>query len=201
MTTRKKSIPWYSNADFYELHLDLSKNNGIDIPNRRITIKEEISSEVFSNIELGLSEMEAISKKEDITIRIKSVGGSVVDALAIIGLIRKSPCKIIAEGFGEIMSSATLIIASCDKRSISQYSYFMYHEMSYGTEGTHSQNKAFVEQAEKEAQDWASWMSEFSNQSKTYWYNLTKNGDVYLSPKELIELGVIDEEIKTYKRG
>lgn len=199
MSSLKYNIDW-SNPEFYEEHLSLVKEWGINIPQRKINITGEINNDTFKAVEMGFSEMEAISD-EPITLRINSEGGAVYEALAIIGLIRRSPCVIVSEGYGSIMSSATLIMSACDERSISEYAYFMYHEMSYGSDGTHTQNKALVEQAEKEKQNWSEWMSEFSKKNKNYWYNLSNKGDVYLTANELLKIGCVDKIIQAYKRG
>ena len=76
--------------------------------------------------------IEEIFRKERgekaITIRLHSEGGSVYEALAIVGRIEKCKCQIITEGYGAIMSAATLILASGDKRRISRLAWFMVHE-------------------------------------------------------------------------
>jgi hypothetical protein len=70
--------------------------------------------------------------KSTVTIKINSPGGSTYDAMAIIGRIRSAKCYIVTEGYGQIMSAASLILASGRKRRINKYAFLMWHEASYG---------------------------------------------------------------------
>lgn len=177
-----------------ELHLETLITHGINFRDRIITIKDEIDSNAFALIDAGLSEMESQSKAT-VTIRINSPGGLVYDALAIIGRLRASKCKIVTEGYGHVMSAATLILACGDERRISSYSWFMTHEASYETKGSHSENKRMVKQAEREEEQWAKWMEEHTTKDSKFWRKVVSDKDAYFSPAQLVELGVVDEVI------
>jgi len=167
--------------------------NGIDFQRRTINITGEINEDAFKLIDAAMSEMEAESKST-ITIKLNSLGGDVYQAMAIVGRMQESPCRIVTKGYGAVMSAATLILASGSKRQISKYSWFMNHESSYGVEeARHSQMKALVEQTDREEKAWCEWMGALTNKPKDFWL---KNGvgiDVYFTATELLELGVVDE--------
>ncbi len=139
-----------------------------------------------------MTEMERDNKKA-ITIKIVSFGGLVHSALAVVGRMRKSPCRIITEGYGAIMSGAALIFAAGDKRKISKYAWYMWHEVWYGDENRHSAMKAMVIQADKEMQLLAKSMEEFSNKSANFWLKHGMHIDAYFTAEQLVDLGVADE--------
>lgn len=164
----------------------------VDIKNRVIRISTDIDNETFDIIDAGLTELESISKKT-ITIRICSLGGSVYDALAIIGRMERSKCKIITEGYGCIMSAATAILAAGDERRMSRLAWFMHHEASYGIEGKHKDIKNYVQQAEREEQEWSRLMEELTETPATVWLDEGKEKDHYFSATECLQLNVIDK--------
>lgn len=165
---------------------------GVNFKERTITISREIDDIEFDRIENGLTEMESQSRKA-ITIKINSPGGQVYQALAIIGRMKRSPCQIITEGYGHVMSAATLILAAGDKRRISPYTFFMHHEGSYGVEGRHSTIKDVVKQTDKEEDKWCEWMGEFTKKPKSFWAKSGVRTDAYFDAEELLEFGVVDE--------
>jgi ATP-dependent protease ClpP protease subunit len=149
---------------------------------------------MFDIVDAALSEMESDSRKS-ITVRINSLGGSVYEALAIVGRLKASKCKIVTEGYGAIMSAATLILACGAERRMSKFAWFMWHEASYGIEGRHKDIKDAVAQAEKEEDKWAEWMSQFSKKDAKYWRKIAAEKDAYFTPEELLTMKVIDEII------
>lgn len=164
----------------------------VNFKERVITISREIDEAEFDRVDNALTELESQSRKS-VTIRINSPGGQVYHALAIIGRMKRSHCQIVTEGYGHIMSAATLILAAGDKRKVSSYSFFMHHESSYGVEGRHSQIKDYVKQAEREEQKWAEWMSQFTQKDKSFWLKKGVGSDAYFDADELLKLGVVDE--------
>jgi len=168
---------------------------GVNFKNRIIEISEEIDDFTFSKVDAAITEMEAESKKT-ITIRINSQGGSVYDALAIVGRMRKSHCYIVTEGYGCIMSAATMILAAGTKRKVSELCWFMHHESTadadLGSMRT-AQLEAYAKQMRREEEQWARWMSEFTDKPKEFWLDKGTHIDAYFEAPELIEMGVADE--------
>ena len=130
--------------DKEKLRLEYLFDQGVNFVDRVIQVNEEIGEESFSFIDSALSELERSSKKT-ITIRINSPGGSVYDALAIIGRLNSSNCRIVTEGYGHVMSAATLLLAAGKKRRMSKYCVFMAHQMSYYIGGSHAETKEEVD--------------------------------------------------------
>ena len=102
--------------DKEKLRLEYLFDQGVNFVDRVIQINEEIGEESFAFIDAALSELERTSKKT-ITVRINSPGGSVYDALAIVGRLNSSNCRIVTEAYGHVMSAATLLLAAGRMRS------------------------------------------------------------------------------------
>lgn len=174
------------------LLLNYQFDEGVDFQRREIRLVGDVDEDMFKLLDAAMSCMETESKSS-ITIKINSHGGYIYQAMAIVGRIRESKCKIVTKGYGPIMSAATLILASGDRRMISKHSWFMHHEMSYGLQGRHSELKAAVTQSEREEVQWAGWMEEFSGRPKDFWLKTGVGIDIYFTAEQLLETGVVDE--------
>lgn len=179
-------------VQLFEVQLDAMLEKGIDLVGRSIQLFDEIDEKMLKFIDGALTILENQSRK-GITIKIASCGGSTYDAQAIISRMRASPCKITTEGYGYVMSAATVILAAGHKRRLSKIATFMWHEVSYDASGKHSEVKAWIEQFDKEEEMWADLMAEFSETEPAFWLEQAKHTDKFFKADELIELGVIDE--------
>lgn len=174
------------------LQLQYSFDWGVDIENRVIRISGEIDTGYFDYLDAALCELEHQSKGA-ITLRINCPGGSVYEALAMAARIRACKRQIITEGYGHIMSAATLLLASGDKRRMSHLAHFMHHESSYGLEGNHAYIKNEVAQAEREHKQWARVMEELTGTAAEYWEVEGVSTNAYFDAETCKDLGIIDE--------
>lgn len=165
--------------------------HGVNFKSRSITLDAEIERGAFRLVDAALSEFESDSRKS-VLIKLNSPGGSVYDAMAIVGRLRASKCQVITEGYGHIMSAAALIFACGDKRRISEYATFMVHETNYEVEGTHSSIVEHVKQADAELKSWAESMAQFTHLSATDWLNRIHKKDLFITPSQCLELGIAD---------
>lgn len=166
---------------------------GIDLQNRTYQLIGDIDEDKFAEVDAALSTLEAHGAGS-IRIKVCSYGGSTHHALAIISRIRSSPCEIITEGFGAIMSAATLILACGNRRQMSEYGIVMHHEASYEVSGPHSVIAALVRQTDREEKMWAQIMEKFTKKDANFWLNSGKGGiDFYLDAKQCLEYGIVDE--------
>lgn len=177
-----------------ELHLEYLFESGINLKERVIRIVGDIDLDQFNLVDSGMSEMESYNRQA-ITIRICSEGGDVEPAMAIVGRLKNSPCKIITEGYGTIESAASLIFASGNERRISKYARFMHHEANYYVEGRHEEIKASVAQHQREEELWAQWLADFSKKSKKFYLEEAKHTDKYWTVEQLLEYGLADKVI------
>lgn len=188
---RKRKRPT-KNTEAKSLNRQYLFEYGVNFDQRIVTVSEEIGEGSFDLIDSALQEMEAQNHKP-IIIRIKSPGGSVYEAIAMVGRIKASPCKIITEGYGMVMSAATMLLSAGDVRRVSRYTWFMHHESAYSVGGRHSEVKAYVAQAEREEQVWAVWMAELTGKPAKFWATKGIHIDAYFTADQLVELGVADE--------
>jgi len=178
-------------VQIYEIQTDLAIKYGMDLANRTVQLVGPIDEDTFRLVDTALTLLESQSKSS-ITIKINSLGGNVYDALAIIGRMQNSKCHINTEAYGACMSAASLVLAAGKKRKMSSLAWLMYHEAGYDMSGTHSQNKHYLEQAEREEQQWIETMTKLTGSQ--IWEEKGKCGkDYYLSAEECKEYGVIDE--------
>lgn len=188
-----------------KLNKEWMYDHGIDIENRIIRVvgaigsdssEAEVESDTFDfgMCEIGMSLLERISD-EPITFKINSPGGDCYDALAIIGRMKASPCQIITEGYGHVMSAATLILMAGNVRKMSKYCVPMFHKMSYMAAGSHDDVQDQVNQSDKEQKLWCGIYEEFSGKDAAWWMLKMKKKEYYPTPQELLELGAVDELI------
>lgn len=177
-----------------DIHLKLLFENRIDIKSRRVQLVGEVNTEMFILVDAALSYFERKGRGQ-VTFAINSHGGFSSQALAIVGRMKRSSCKIVTEGYGEIESAATLILAAGDIRRISKFAMFMHHEGSESIDGRTSQilNKARAMEADELR--WAEFMAEMTNRDAKYWFNKGVGVDYYMTPEELLDSGVVDKII------
>lgn len=175
-----------------QFRAELALEQGLDLEERSIQVVGDIDEKSFCAFDAKMSLLETQSRGA-ITVKICSEGGSVYDALAIVGRMQKSKCKVITEGYGCIMSAATIILAAGNKRRMHRLAWFMTHESSYIVEGKHAEIKNYVGQADREERMWCEAMAELSDKSITYWGLLNSGQDKFLTAAECLDAGVIDE--------
>lgn len=173
-----------------EMHAD----KGINISQRTLFISGDINSDQVQKIDAGLIALAADSS-DPITIKISSEGGSPYDAFAIIGLMTASGLHITTVGFGAIMSAATIILAAGNVRKLSRYAWIMHHAESYEVDGDHHMIKDYVIQSEREEKVWCRTMQLLTKKDWKFWYRKGLKTNFYMSPKEALEHGVVDEII------
>lgn len=206
---RKRNKPGRSSLNQSNTDLKLSRiaihyeylfEWGINFKDRSITLSNDVDEGMFDIVDAAITEMETESKKT-ITIKLNSFGGSVYDALGIVGRMKKAKCPIITEGYGKIMSAATLILAAANingkkgKRRISELAWFMHHEASVALEETMkvSELEAYNNQLKRENKQWAYWMARLSKKPDSFWLEKGVLIDVYFTPEDLLRMGVVDE--------
>lgn len=180
--------------DERSLSLEYAFEYKVNLQARTVQLTGEISEESFELVDTALTILENEGRGA-ITIKINSGGGSVYDALAIVGRIKASKRTIVTEGYGCVMSAAGLILAAGDKRAISSVSWFMYHELMHGIRGSTTKLEREYKQLEREQKHWAQLMEKFTGTKASKWLSEGKNQDLYLTPEECLKMGIVDKII------
>lgn len=131
-----------------------------------------------------------------LTMYINSYGGDLYQAFALIDIMRRSRYPIATVGIGAIMSAGFMIFASGTKgaRFVGENTGVMCHQFSGGTEGKYHDIKAMSKENDNMNQRMLKILAEASGlperQIKT---KLLGPTDTWLSPQELVELGIADQ--------
>jgi ATP-dependent Clp protease protease subunit len=174
-------------------------------PKSRITVlsedvSQEVTERVLKNI-IEINEKDRKAKEEDadydpepIQLIINSFGGSVYDGLAIIGAIEGSKTPVHTICYGSAMSMALYILVAGHYRKMSKYATLMYHEIGTNVSGKLTGIVNELSECNRLETLCDKIMIENSKIKKK---DLTKHkktsGEWYISAKEAISLGMIDE--------
>lgn len=182
--------------DLFKYKLDTQMERGINLEKRSFTVTGVVDKDMFHRVDGCLSIFEG-QGDEPITITLCSEGGEVYSALAIIGRIKSSPCKITIIAMGQIMSAATIIFASADKRIASRYTSFMFHQVQAGIpEGSTSYVKDELVEAERQTEIMCDVLAEGSKFTSENWEQLISGGrNVYRTAAQCKELGLVHKII------
>lgn len=148
----------------------------------------DIDQETFKLVDDALSRAE--KEERNLVLKINSGGGSMYDALAIVGRIRSSPVGVTAQVYGCAFSGAALIFMSADRRLMSKYAWLMWHPISAKFKGNAFDVDAQLTQTMIEWAQWRKIASEFTGKDEDF-FNV-KN-DRYISAEECLAMGVADE--------
>jgi ATP-dependent Clp protease protease subunit len=166
------------------------------IPKARIIqISGLIDEELHQRVVADLVNFEQ-ENKDPIFLHINSYGGYVYEMLGILDIVRSSQCKIITVCTGKAMSAAVPILASGLKgeRKIGKYSTIMLHEVSSFTYGKLFELKNETEETERLQKLYIDILGNLTGKSsKVFQQIYDTHRDTYLTPKEVIKLGIADK--------
>lgn len=175
---------------------ELSVDTGLDIPNRRIYIDDEIDDRAVS---LALKGLHYLDKTPGtIQIMINSGGGDVSGAYAIYDSIQSCKNHTITIGTGVVASAAGLLLVCGDERYATPNCRFMAHEgvLHFEEDETISPTALLAElkQDKQVTERWCELMSEHTAHTKKWWEDrsVKPKEDLWLTQPEMIEHGVVD---------
>jgi len=132
---------------------------------------------------------------ESLQLYINSEGGSLNDALAIIDIMHQSEIPITTVGLGSVMSAGFLIFASGKKgkRLIGKNSSLMCHQFSHELSGKYHDIKTTFRETERINERMVDVLFHACGMKKNLIRTkLLKPTDVWLSPGDVIKLGIAD---------
>jgi ATP-dependent Clp protease, protease subunit len=169
--------------------------NNVFLDTKTIVVVGEVDESMFEMLAKNLHALD--SKSGEITIKLMSDGGSISVARGIFDLI--TGCKNIVRVicYGEVSSAASIILQAADKRVMSPNSKVMIH---VGMEAIGQNLPKNVDRIMDELRKDESWMEDiYLAKIKQKKPRFTRKQlkdmleyDTYLSPKEALELGLID---------
>ena len=135
------------------------------------------------------------AREKILTIYINSTGGDLYSALALIDVMQTSEHPIRTVTVGSAMSAAFLIAASGThgQRYAGKNATFMCHQFTDNSEGKYHDLKATMKGNEMSNEMMVSVLKEATGLAPSVIKKkLLPASDVYLTPKEVIELGIVD---------
>lgn len=176
-------------------HIELLHDNNIFIDTKTIVVVGDVDEDMFEMLAKNLHALD--SKSGEITIKLMSDGGSVSAARGIYDLIRGCKNYVRIQCYGEVMSSATIILQAADKRVMAPNSKLMIH---VGEESVPSDSPRNVDRLRDQHRVDETWMEDiYLKKIKEVKPRFTRKKlqsmleyDTYLNAKEALELGLID---------
>jgi ATP-dependent Clp protease protease subunit len=142
------------------------------------------------------------SDKTDITMHIDSPGGSVKSGLSMVDVMQYISCDIITvnTGMAASMGSVLLGAGTKGKRSSLRFSKTMLHQTSGGAGGNIQDARINFIEWEKTNKILFELLGEFCNKSPE---QVTEDAsrDFWLTAEEALDYGIIDQIVKTKKKG
>ena len=155
------------------------------------TIEPAIKWLLYENMEDPVEGEEKI-----LTMYVNSYGGDLYQALALIDIMNRSRFPIATVGIGAIMSAGFLIFASGTKgcRFVGENTGVMCHQFSSGSEGKYHDLKAMSRENDSMNERMLNVLRSASGlPDRQIRSKLLGATDAWLSPKELVDLGIADQ--------
>jgi len=166
------------------------------LKNHTFVINGEINEEVVGEAIRWLIYENASDEEKELTIYVNSEGGSVNDAFALIDMMRHSKHIINTVGLGSVMSSAFLVFAAGTRgyRYISKNASILSHQFSDELSQTkHHDIKSFSKECDNTNERMVDLLKTCTDlNGSTIKRKLLPASDVWLTAKELVELGIAD---------
>lgn len=142
------------------------------------------------------------SDKTDITMHIDSPGGSVKSGLSMVDVMQFISCdiKTVNTGMAASMGSVLLGAGTKGKRSSLRFSKTMLHQTSGGAGGNIQDARINMIEWEKTNKILFELLGEFCSKSAEQVMNDAQR-DLWLDAEQALEYGIIDEIVKTKKKG
>lgn len=176
--------------------VELFHERGIYIPTKTIRMTGDVDQDMFDQALANLHSLD--SKTGDITIKLMTDGGCLASARGIYDLIRGCKNRVRIICYGEVSSAGTVILQAADTRIMASNSKIMIHVGSEGIASDHPRNVDALYTEHRIDEKWLEdvYLAKIKEKKKRFTRKQMKDvltWDKYMSPKEALELGLIDE--------
>ena len=159
---------------------------------RIIILSGEIDERKTQQFIKYLTLLSAQDPAEHITIYISTYGGDMYEMNAMYDTMRLVRCPIHTIGIGKVMSAGVLLLAAGDKRSVTQNTSIMMHQVSVEAHGTLSDLSVEVKYTKHMQDTMYKLYSKYTGRPIKQLETDLKS-DKYLSASEAVEYGIVDE--------
>lgn len=143
---------------------------------------------------------------KDVVFNIASEGGSILEGLAIAGMIAEYAGNTTSKGIGVVASAATIIMLAADKKLMTKNSFFMIHNSSAAIDGNATELGKTKELLEKvDEQMLAIYVAQLASKGKLIDGSYDKtakkikemmNAETWMTAEEAKDMGFIDEIVE-----
>ena len=168
---------------------------------RIIWVAGEVNDNMSTVVQAQLMFLDS-TDKNDITMHIDSPGGSVKSGLSMVDVMEYISCDIrtVNTGMAASMGSVLLGAGTKGKRSSLRFSKTMLHQSSGGAYGNIQDARINMIEWEKTNKILFDLLGSYCGKT-TEQVTLDATRDLWLSSDEALEYGIIDEIVKTKKKG
>lgn len=183
-------------SDKLKDYINLFHDHSVFVPTKTILLFGSIDEDMLEEFVCNLHSLDSVNG--EITIKLSSDGGCLTTARAIFDLIRgcKNMVRIIV--YGEAASAATIILQAADLRVMAENSKLMVHVGSEGIARDHPRNVDAIYSEHRVDEKWIEdrYLKRIKEKKPRYTRQQLKDmliWDKTLSPKEALDLGLIDQ--------
>lgn len=168
------------------------------LKDRTLMLGSEVNDEVANSMVSQMLYLASADPEADITIYINSPGGSVQAGLAIFDTMQYIPCDVNTVCFGMAASMGAFLLSSGTpgKRRSLPNSRIMIHQPLGGSQGEATDLEITARLMLHTKETLNTYMSSFCDQPIDK-LRADTDRDFYMTPKEALSYGLIDEVIKT----
>jgi ATP-dependent Clp protease protease subunit len=171
------------------------KPNDVLIKNRELFLYEKIDENSTSRLIKEIKALNYVNQKP-ITLWINSPGGSTVNGLALINIMRAVKSPIITIVNSEAASMASQVAVAGNIRKIVYNGWIMLHDMSGGITGDYSGKVKYRAQwIEKHYKNLEDNYRQFTKLTKKD-LEIARNGELWLDAEACLKKGLVDEIIR-----
>lgn len=170
---------------------------------RIIFLSGEVSEALITQIIAGMISLAIHDATTPIKLIISTYGGSIDEMFALYDTIKYIPCPVHTVGMGKIMSAGVLLLAAGapGSRMIGENARIMIHPTSGVSAGTFFQVKNDTDEHLRQQLQMEKLISRETKITDQKVKELMRVGyDVYLTPKQALDLGIVDQIIGSDKK-
>ncbi len=173
---------------------------GLMFKNRIILVAGQVDTNLMVNIVAQLKHLEAANPEEPITMLINSPGGSVIDGLAIVDVMREVKCPILTVGNGMQASMGSILLAAGDERRMTKNAKLLIHQIMGGAQGgtQHTDFEISAAFMAEQHENLKSVYVEFTGLNHKFW-DIVGERDTWLSAEQAMKIGYIHSIVKGEK--
>lgn len=165
---------------------------------RIVYLSGDVNEHSISHVVTQLVSLANFDSVSPIQLIVSTYGGSVDEMFSLYDTLKFLPCPVNTIGLGKIMSAGVLLLASGTKgkRAIGANARVMIHPVSSGAGGTIFDMINDVAEVKRQQEHMCEKLVAETGMTKDKLESIMRRGhDVYLTPKEAVELGIVDKII------